>query len=160
MSNEEYEKAVRNEDNARIISAAVDGYRGLIDAHDLESLKNVSLWRALQKYNPDKHMKWTTYLYAYVNWRCRAYLYSKRNSKKNIKTINFEDGFVEKTYSLPKENFDEITECLCDEDKKLLKYKFVDKMTLAEIGAIYGYTVERVRQKLTKIYKILREQND
>lgn len=157
VTNEEYTAAYHNEDNIKIIKKAVKKYARSIDPHDLQAIKDKALWKALDKYDTTKG-KFTTWLYSYITYLCRAHIYSRKKSKKIVLISNYDKDNQHPTeYN---RRMEELIECLSEEDQKLIKYKFVDKMTLSEIGELYDCTDENIRLKLKKIYEILKNQND
>ena len=60
ISNLEYEEALKNEDNIKIINSVCRKYAKRIDREDLHRCKLIALWDAIKKYNPDRGVKFTS----------------------------------------------------------------------------------------------------
>lgn len=148
ISNEEYEKALKNMDNKLIMEKACSSFRNVIDNDELHRCKLIALWESLIYWKPGGR-KFTSFLYQRVNWECLKVVRSKK------KTYYLSD----KIDKAAKPNIDvcEIVESLPSDLKDMVIKRYIHKMTLREISEIYGFCHETVRRKINKAIKIVRK---
>ena len=58
-----FEEALNNIDNIKVMNKVCTKYFAALSADDLYSLKLTTLWKCLNKYDPSKKTKFTTFLY-------------------------------------------------------------------------------------------------
>ena len=78
ITNEEFNKALRNEDYIRIINAASKKYASFISPDDMLECRMNALWQSLQNFDASFGVKFTSFLYSRVVWEC----------KKKINVVN------------------------------------------------------------------------
>jgi RNA polymerase sigma factor (sigma-70 family) len=146
ISNKQYEDALNNNNNRAIIEHACKTFIGIIPDDELQHCKLIALWESLQRYRPEKGKKFTSFLYQKVRWECYKALKQINKEKRYVSII---EDVVGKDSD---ENFDEWLELLPDkESKKLIEQRFLQKMTLKEIGKYHGYSYETARKRINKI---------
>jgi DNA-directed RNA polymerase specialized sigma subunit len=152
INNNDYNIAYDNLSNKRIIKYVLYQYRKILDYDTLKSCGLHALWRCLQ-YHDDKYKrKFTSSLYQFVKWECEREIKSKYKSSKN--TINIDcDIIADEKSNL----FTYISNILDKESFNLIKLRFIDGMTLDEIGKECGFTKESARQKINRILLHLRK---
>lgn len=103
--------------------------------------------------------KFSTSLWRFITWECKREI--SRKNKKRVKTTSLDNM---RGFNIPnKEKSDDvqyIKDCISllpANYQSLIKNYFFDKMTMAEIGNIYGYSKETARTKLKKAFNKLRE---
>lgn len=146
VSNEEYNIAYNNKDNQRIIKAVLFTYRGKLDEDTLKTCGLNALWRCLQNHNESFSTKFTSSLWRFVNWECKKELRTLATSKYKPLELFDVANEEEEMYSV----FDDLHDVLDQEYCQIIKLRFLEKMTLREIGNKFGYTKEAARQKLEK----------
>ena len=136
-----FEEANDNMDYRRIMDKVGSRYSKIIDPDELESLKLITLWECTQNYDPSRNMKFTSYLYQQLGFKI----------KNTIKKLSreFTNSSIE-SYSIPKERFDILIDGLNPEAKSILRQKFLNNMTMEEIGVANGYSRETARRKVKK----------
>tara|TARA_R110000824_G_C15231618_1_gene678631 strand:- start:11301 stop:11750 length:450 start_codon:yes stop_codon:yes gene_type:complete len=136
-----FEEAHKSIDNKRIMDKVGSRYSKIIDPDELESLKLITLWECTKNYDPSRNMKFTSYLYQQLGFKI----------KNTIKKLSreFTNSSIE-TYSFPKERFDILIDGLNSESKSVLRQKFLNNMTMEEIGVANGYSRETARRKVKR----------
>ena len=147
VTNKQYEEAYKDLDNTKVINKVLSLYQDL-SSETRRDCGLKGLWRCLQFHEPDKGNKLTTSLWRFVKWECeneKKKLRSQKNQKrsKSIELFDVEDEAVEVM-----DVFHDIDNILDRESSSIIRLRFVEKMTLKEIGATFGYTKEAARQKL------------
>jgi hypothetical protein len=87
VTNEEFNIALANKINQKIIKAVTHKYSKIIPPSDLEICGQHALWRCLGYHRDDKGKKFTTSLWTFTEWECNREL-RKINRYKQKKTIN------------------------------------------------------------------------
>lgn len=126
-----------------IMNAVSSRFNKSIDADDLSSISNVTLWRCINKYDSTKGAKFTSYLYQQL-------LYAFKNELKK-KRVEFSSDKIEMQidFSTKNEVFD-IMESLPHKMKNVLRQRYFDNMTINEIAKANGYSRETARRRLNK----------
>lgn len=132
-----------------IMTKVSNRYRRSIDFDDIDSISMDTLWTCVDKYDPSKGMKFTSYLYQQL-----SYAFKNKIKKKNPLYNNIEN--LEKI----DEDFDnqmEVAEFLVgldDDVIKIIEQRFYKNMTMVEIGQTNGYSRETARRRVQKAVKI------
>ena len=153
-SNEEFNKALFNLDNIKIIKKALGKYYKILNHDELKSCSYLGLWESLKRWDLKKGKKFTTYLYDQVKWHCQKLI------NDNKKTINLESLSSNVQEKVKSDNI-YILECMSKIPKKykdiLYKYYF-ERYNLEEIGKINNYTKQAAQQNIKKALKSLKNQ--
>lgn len=145
VNNQIYNDAYENKDNQKIIGCVLSKYRGQLDEDTLKTCGLNALWRCLQNHEVSFATKFTSSLWRFVHWECKKELQTLARTK--FKPTELFDIAIDK----PIESiFDDIDHILDQEQSKIVKLRFLHRMTLKEIGKEFGYSKEAARQKLEK----------
>ena len=63
ISDAEFNEALENKDNVRIMNSVCSRYRKSIPYEEIERCKMISLWEALRAFDPNGGKKFTSFLY-------------------------------------------------------------------------------------------------
>ena len=139
-----FEEALNNIDNIKVMNKVCTKYFAALSADGLYSLKLTTLWKCLNKYDPSKKTKFTTFLYQQLDYAIRNTLKKKKrefNCRQLEKSIDAVD------------NIDHVLDGLSDEYTVLIKQKYVYGMTMEEMGRQNGYSRETARRRFKKALK-------
>ena len=139
-----FEEALNNIDNIKVMNKVCTKYFAALSADDLYSLKLTTLWKCLNKYDPSKKTKFTTFLYQQLDYAIRNTLKKKKrefNCRQLEKSIDAVD------------NIDHVLDGLSDEYTVLIKQKYVYGMTMEEMGRQNGYRRATARRRFKTALK-------
>ena len=139
-----FEESLNNIDNIKVMNKVCARYSTALSADDLYSLKLTTLWRCLNRYNPSKKTKFTTFLYQQLD-------YAIKNTMKKKKR-EFSCKNIEKSSEVI-DDIDHVLDGLSDEYTILIKQKYVYGMTMEEMGRQNGYSRETARRRFKKALK-------
>lgn len=155
VTNTEYEKALENIDYQKIMHSASAKYMTYIEELELENCRLIGLWRALEDFDPERQVKFTSYLYDRVKYEC------KKTITKNKKTEIVHSGLI--ANAIDKNNYQEsvdivdgIENSLGPELQNLVEKKYFQGMTYEDIADSEDYSHETVRRRVNKAINILR----
>lgn len=153
VSNKEFEKAYKNQDNRNIIKSATKKYFNKLSQDSQISCGMQGLWRCIQNHDDSYGRKFTTSLYLHVDWECKREL-----GILNRKPLSF---LGECDNDIPSPpiigDMSEILEHLPEKQREIMYQRFYENRTLEEIGKKQGYSKEAARQNINKILSKLRE---
>jgi RNA polymerase sigma factor (sigma-70 family) len=142
----EFEEALKDEDNIKIINHVCKKYISRISAEDLHRCKLVALWDALRNFDSERKVKFTSFLYNCIDWECKRQL-SEYKKAKRISTNLSVDGDCEDI------NICETLDWIDSLPEKLaiaIKQKFIYGYTVQEIAKKNNYSRETARQYVQK----------
>ena len=143
-----FEEYWNSSDVQNIMNKVANRYKNAIDFDDIESIKMQTLWKCIDKYDPTRGTKFTSYLYQQITFAFKNKLKKKR--------IEFNNESLEKVDTRNKsrmEVFDILTG-LDPELRDVLDKRFYHNMTMVEIGKSNGYSRETARRRLKKAIKM------
>jgi RNA polymerase sigma factor (sigma-70 family) len=145
---EEYWKSI---DIQNIMNKVASRYKNAIDFDDIESIKMQTLWKCIDKYDPNRGTKFTSYLYQQITFAFKNKLKKKR--------VEFNSNSLEKVDIKNKGRMEvlDILTGLDPEMRDILNKKFYYNMTMVEIGQSNGYSRETARRRLEKAIKICKK---
>ncbi len=146
-----FEEKWNSSDVQNIMNKVANRYRTAIDFDDLESIKMQTLWRCIDRYDPDKGTKFTSYLYQQLSFAFRNKLKKKRR-EYNVDTLESVDRRIQNAMEVK----DMITG-LDPEHADILNKRFYYNMTMQEIGSSNGYSRETARRRLKAALKICKK---
>ncbi len=149
------ENYLKNKDITNIMSAACWPYSYNIDKDEISSLQMDTLWSCIQKYDPERGSKFTSYLYQQLSFALRTKVKKK---KKEYASEKIEENTPCNKFQSEMNCYD-MLEGLPENVSNIIKQRFVKNMTMNEIGTENGYSRETARRKLIKAVKICREKN-
>ena len=134
-------------DIQNIMNKVAGRYKGSIDFDDIESIKMQTLWRCIEKYDPSRGSKFTSYLYQQLSFAFK--------NKLKAKKFEFAYSDIEKCDDRTKSRYEviDILTGLDPELKEVITQRFYHNMTMVEIGEANGYSRETARRRLKKAIK-------
>ena len=72
--NRNIDEAVNNVDYKRIMDKVCSKYSRYVDEDDLSSIRLHTLWQCLNKFDPERKVKFTTYLYQQLTFAIKNHL--------------------------------------------------------------------------------------
>ncbi len=142
-----------NDPSVQSIMAKVSGrYRKNIDVDDIDSIKMDTLWSCVERFDPNRGAKFTSYLYQQL-----SYAFKNKVKKKKFQFSNVAD--LEKV-DIDFENYMNVKEFLVGLDEELIEVieqRFYKNMTMIEIGQVNGYSRETARRRVQKAVKICKD---
>jgi RNA polymerase sigma factor (sigma-70 family) len=141
------ENYLKDSNIRNIINSVSNKFMYALDHNDISSIAMVTLWKCIEKYDPTKGAKFTSYLYQQL-------LYALKNELKK-KNIEYASDSIEQpiSFSIKNEVFD-ILESLPSGMKTLLEQRFFHNMTMTEIADENGYSRETARRRLKKAIRM------
>ena len=142
-----------NDTSVKSIIRTVEGrFKNSIDPDDLSSVSHETLWRCITKFDASRNAKFTSYLYQQLNFAFKNQL--KKDSKnKSYPTDNIERSFTD---DVRLETMDMLNS-MPDDLGTVLRQRFIDNMTIQEIGDTNGYSRETARRRIKKAFRKCKE---
>jgi len=161
VTDEELEKALKNEDNINVMNKICMKYTGVIPYEELERCKLVAVWQAVEKYDPTRgKCKFTSFLCNRVFWECQKQLYEIKKTKKIPKSdaasclISEICGYESK---LDRVEISELLDKLDEESRYIIFQRFYESKTAKEIGEENGYGRETARRRIIQALEKLKQ---
>jgi len=152
------ENYLKNPDVVNIMNAVSNKYSKSIDLDEIDSIKMLTLWKCIKKFDPDRGAKFTSYLYQQLSFAFKNELKKKKQMwyRDNVQidgtTSNDSyDSFVE---------FRDTISGLPEEVSTILQQRFLGNMTMVEIARANGYSRETARRRLKTAIKICKKSNE
>ena len=156
------ENFLKNPDVVNIMNCVSNKYCKSIDVDEIESIKMLTLWKCIEKYDPDRGAKFTSYLYQQLSFAFKNELKKKKpilfRDNNQIDTIHGAKGVNEK-HNISTE-FNDTISGLPDDVSEILQQRFLGNMTMVEIAKANGYSRETARRRLKTAIKICKKSND
>ena len=153
----EFNEALRDRNNINIMNKVCSKYFTIIPYDEIERCKLISLWSALQKYDPEKGKKFTSFLYSRITWECKKQCYKIRRDKRCVSyndSISLSDDVSYKYFEL-----EDLIQQLHPRFRIVIKQKFFYRFTMEEIAGINDFSRETARryviEGLKKLEKLL-----
>ena len=147
---------LQDENYQRVFCKAIKKYRRYLDADEISSLMNESIWYASEHFNSDLST-FTTYLWNTSIYKCVKYLKNRtRFSKKTqLDRINSKkDGyFINYKYI-------DLMLDLTHYEKKILLHRYVHNFSLHEMSSIHNIPIESLRREIEKISNKIKKRNE
>ena len=160
QNNKRFEEAINNDYYKKIMHKVCNEYlKGMATKDEIKSLIMNTLWNCIQKFDDQKKVKFSSYLYRSIQNNSRRIYKSKAKEFRNIE-------YIENYHSIPDNDFknkQEVRDILMSvvdlnpELHNILVQKFYYNMTNKEIGEANGYGKEAARKKLKKAIELCRE---
>lgn len=156
INNEEYEKALADPNNIRVLNAAGVRYSGYLSQEDRDECALKALWRTMQYHQGGRGLKFTSNLHRFMTWECRLELRKLKRLKRQVRTVTlFEETTEPIRESVRASTFDEDLEhvkvrmSLLDvKQRKLVEQYYLDDMSMEEIAAANGTSKEFTRLRI------------
>jgi RNA polymerase sigma factor (sigma-70 family) len=117
----------------------------------------LTLWKCIEKYDPDRGAKFTSYLYQQLSFAFKNELKKKKqmwyrdNAQIDIISNNDDhDSHIE---------FRDTISGLPEDVSTILRQRFLGNMTMVEIAKANGYSRETARRRLKTAIKICKKSN-
>ena len=151
------ENYLKNPDVVNIMNAVSNKYSKSIDLDEIDSIKMLTLWKCIEKYDPDRGAKFTSYLYQQLSFAFKNELKKKKqmwyrdNAQIDIISNNDDhDSHIE---------FRDTISGLPEDVSTILRQRFLGNMTMVEIAKANGYSRETARRRLKTAIKICKKSN-
>lgn len=151
VNDKQYITALKNIDNVKIMQKASSKYRGSLDIDEIKSCQMIGLWKAMEKFDENHGIKFTTFLYNVVRNECRKRI---RQSTAEQSYPNFYSTPVAKLENFFSEAVDSLNYPL----NKIIELRYMDSMTLKEIGKELGMTKNTIRRNIQKALKQIKKE--
>ena len=148
VTDQEFETALEDSNNRRIMNKVSSRYINSIRYDELESEKLVVLWECLKTYDPTRKKKFTSFLYQKLDWR-----YKKIIREKKRKTLILHDNLDTKNtsdYVDPEQKIQNYTDGLPHHLTKVIVQYYLYNMTIEEIGNQTHFSRETARRPIKK----------
>lgn len=148
-----FEDYLNDTNIVNIMNKVASRYRKAIDLDEIESIKMLTLWKCVDKYDPERGAKFTSYLYQQLNWALK--------NKLKKKKIEYGCDNIEKTDNGAKSAMEarDVMLGLDPEVQNILSQRFFYNMTMVEIAQANGYSRETARRRLKTAIKICKKSN-
>lgn len=150
VNDKQYITALKNIDNVKIMQKASSKYRGSLDIDEIKSCQMIGLWKAMEKFDENHGIKFTTFLYNVVRNECR-----KRLRQESAES--FGPDYHPKKYT-DSSIFAEAVDLLNYPLNRIIELRYIDSMTLKEIGKELGMTKNNIRRNIQKALKQIRKE--
>ena len=161
VTDEELQKALKNRDNINVMNKICMKYTGVIPYEELERCKLISVWQAVEKYDPTKgNCKFTSFLCNRLFWECQKQLYEIKKTRKIPKSdiasslIAEICGYENKVDSI---EMTEVLDRLDTESREIIFKRFYESKTTKEIGKENGYGRETARRRILSALEKLKQ---
>ncbi|HHH37204.1 MAG TPA: sigma-70 family RNA polymerase sigma factor [Epsilonproteobacteria bacterium] len=114
-------------------------------------------FQALRQYDPDRGAKAETYLYMVVSKRIIDFFNSAKQKRELSSESSINNSYTEEEEGVESEVLDEMIGMLSDEEQTYLQYRYYDRLSYKEIGAIFGLTHRQAAKKVENIQIKLRK---
>jgi len=126
-----------------------------IDFEEIESVAFMGLVKAAEKFDKNISPSFSSYASLRIFGEIQDFL---RNNFKNTSQIvssleEIDVEQIEKSFEIS----DDILFHLSDDDKDIIKYYYVDQLSLKEIGSILGVSESRISQKIKESKEIIKQ---
>jgi RNA polymerase sigma factor (sigma-70 family) len=155
VTNEDFEKALLDVDNVRIIKSVTTKFTKKLGASNAKQCGNIALWKSLQNFDDTKGCKYTTYLYRTVFWTClnEVRCLNKEKAVTNVDVSYFKDSISFSNYRRSDTSIKDVFDILGNVESRLLKSRYIHKNTLSEISISQNITEKKTRKSLREIIK-------
>tara|TARA_R110002020_G_scaffold93738_1_gene225964 strand:- start:623 stop:1099 length:477 start_codon:yes stop_codon:yes gene_type:complete len=150
------ETCLKNPDIVNIMNALANKYARSIDVDEIESIKMLTLWKCIEKFDPDRGAKFTSYLYQQLSF---AFKNELKKKKQMWYRENSQIDFISPHSQGVGIEFNDTISGLPEEVSKILKQRFLGNMTMVEIAKANGYSRETARRRLKTAIKICKKSN-
>lgn len=157
VSDLEFEQALSNIDNKKIINSVLKKYNKQIPNDELRRCGQVGLLKALagHDFNHPSKQKFTTSLCTFVNWECLWVLRSQtfRKNKPSISLSCISPSLLANSYSQDSDtiDFNEFLDSLCPISAQIAKMVAYENMKIKDIAKAIGKSKAYVRSILKGI---------
>lgn len=156
ITDEEYEKAYKDENNRNIIKAASASYIKILDPDTLKNCGAAALWRAMAYYRPDKNQKFTSSLWKFVRWECNKELRKTKVQQNSVQLSLLKTDCETEDPGIGQYEIKDLLAVLSKDERSIIEDYYFQKKTMEEIGKERYITKEAARQRIARILKKLK----
>jgi len=153
VTDEEFNQAIRNQDNKNIINHVCNQYRSILSDDVLRWCGLIGLWQCLIKHNDNFGVKFTTSLYRFVDWQCKGQINVELSM---VSTEDIPDIPEESLSLIDRLILHEYLDKLPGKYRKLIHARFFENKSCAEIARESNCSRENIRQKLKRAINALK----
>jgi RNA polymerase sigma factor (sigma-70 family) len=143
-----------------IIRSVSGRYSKAIDEHDLYSIAMFILMRCVERYDPTKGAKFTSYFYQQL-----SYAYKNELKKKRFEFSTDSSVLANAIEERRRSNLDEesrkdvriVLESMPEDMRKIMQQKFYHEMSFKQIAEENGYSRETARRRFQKAVKMFKK---
>ena len=145
VTNKDYEKALNDTVNKKIINKVKEKYKKYIPNEELETCFLTGLWKTLKNWDITKGRKFTSYLYVVCGWECKTWLAQYRKDAKYRKYKQLNDNISYNT--LGYRSVSDLVSILPNDIAIVIEQKLIYNMTFKEIAEVNQYSHETARKR-------------
>jgi len=152
ISNIEYDNA--RQEHLELITNVARQYNNVLSPETLVAAGDIALWRCLQNFDPQFGQRVASSLYRFIHWEClRAIQEHKRYSNISITgDVESDDESVATQMML-----DDYLSLLSQMERRIVEARFLENKTLAEIGAVEGYSKQGIKDIVKRSMDVMSE---
>jgi RNA polymerase sigma factor (sigma-70 family) len=154
ISDEVFEKAINNPDNANIIQSVCNQYRDSLSEDILESCGFQGLLDCLEKHDDKFDRKFTTSLFEFVRWRCLNKIREQPPAKTGTPTNDIPSNELP---VLDRLIIHEYLQKLTKKQRTVIEGKYFEGKSLTEIATELVCSVQNVHQIKGRALERLRQ---
>ena len=141
-----------------IMNAVSNRYNRSIDRDEIDSIKMITLWKCIDKYDASRGAKFTSYLYQQLSF---AYKNELKKKKQMLYLDSLQLDFIksDSVYKDSSREFMDVLSGLPKDVSEILKQRYIGNMTMVEIAKANGYSRETARRRLKRAVKICKKSN-
>jgi len=146
-----FEELLKDADLTKIARRAASRFSPFLRPEEIENCILVALWNSLQKHDPNKGLKFSTYLYRGVIMECLTQQKANIGTHRMFNLIGGQN-IIDKRVD-QRDMIDVDDEIEVDTDSALLRDKYLHNLTTREIAEMRDLPVDTVRKKILKTRK-------
>lgn len=152
------DKLLKDPNIVNIMNAVSNRYNRSIDRDEIDSIKMITLWKCIDKYDASRGAKFTSYLYQQLSF---AYKNELKKKKQMLYLDSLQLDFIksDSVYRDSSREFMDVLSGLPKDVSDILKQRYIGNMTMVEIAKANGYSRETARRRLKRAVKICKKSN-
>ena len=152
------DKLLKDPNIVNIMNAVSNRYNRSIDRDEIDSIKMITLWKCIDKYDASRGAKFTSYLYQQLSF---AYKNELKKKKQMLYLDSLQLDFIksDSVYRDSSGEFMDVLSGLPKDVSDILKQRYIGNMTMVEIAKANGYSRETARRRLKRAVKICKKSN-
>lgn len=160
ITNDEFNTAYIDINNKKIINKVAQKYKKYIPRDEIKTCGMMALWKSLEKFNPERGRKFTSFLYNMMNFECMAWLNKDSKYKQKInKYLQSPFNFISDSINCNSYNeFNDLISILPKNLATIVELRIIYNMSFEEIGVINKFSHETARRKLKEAYDKLKNE--
>ena len=152
------DKLLKDPNIVNIMNAVSSRYTRSIDRDEIESIKMITLWKCIDKYDASRGAKFTSYLYQQLSFAFKNEL-KKRKQMIYLDSVKLDFIKSDSVYRDSSREFIDTLLGLPEDVSSILKQRYLGNMTMVEIAKANGYSRETARRRLKRAIKMCKKSN-